>query len=176
MYELVLTKLEARGFAHYEVSNWAWQGPEPKPQNHTATPQTQPQHPTPDYRCRHNLAYWHNHDWLGLGPSAASHLQGHRWRNAPNLTRYLQDAPRPPIADHEHLAPQHQLGERLMLGLRLREGVDAGWLLNHPDLRPYQREAIDEAAGLGLLEQTHNRLRLTRKGLFVADSVIAQVL
>ncbi|MEM9416434.1 MAG: coproporphyrinogen III oxidase family protein, partial [Planctomycetota bacterium] len=86
------------------------------------------------------------------------------------------DAPAPPITDHEHLPPEQHLGERIMLGLRLSEGLEADWLLNHPDLRPHQREAIDEAVTLGFLEQSDGRLRLTRKGLFVADSVIARLL
>ncbi|MFI4861833.1 MAG: radical SAM family heme chaperone HemW [Phycisphaerales bacterium JB063] len=164
MFELVLDKLEDAGFEHYEVSNWALR--EVKREQSTA-------HRT---QCAHNLAYWRNHDWLGLGPSAASHIQGHRWRNAPNLTRYLQDAPAPPIIDLEHLPPDQSLGEQLMLGLRLREGLDADWLWNHPDLRDHQREAIEQAVALGFLEQRDSRVRLTRRGLFVADSVIAQVL
>ncbi|XAL99141.1 coproporphyrinogen-III oxidase family protein [Phycisphaeraceae bacterium D3-23] len=178
MFELVLNKVEAAGFEHYEVSNWARR--EVNSEQSTVNSKDKTAHcsrfTVHRTKCAHNLAYWHNHDWLGLGPSAASHIQGHRWRNAPNLMRYIQDAPAPPIADHEHLPPAQRLGERIMLGLRLSEGLDADWLLNHPDLRDHQREAIDEAATLGFLEQTDGRIRLTRKGLFVADSVIAQVL
>ncbi len=186
MYELVLDKLEAAGFEQYEVSNWSRvPGTGSGVSAAALTQQSKHTDPTPEargpkpggrFRCRHNLAYWHNHDWLGLGPSAASHVRGHRWRNAPNLVRYLQDAPTPPITDHEHLPPDQSLGERLMLGLRLREGLNAGWLLGHPDLREHQRQAIDASVRLGFLEQADGRLRLTRKGLFVADSVIAQVL
>lgn len=171
MYEMVLNKLEAAGFEHYEVSNWA------RREANSAAPTVDCSLSTVHRtKCAHNLAYWHNADWLGVGPSAASHVQGHRWRNAPNLVRYLQDAPTPPITDHEHLPPDQRLGERMMLGLRLSEGLDAQWLLSHPDLREHQRRAIDESVTLGFLEQADGRLRLTRKGLFVADSVIAQVL
>jgi oxygen-independent coproporphyrinogen-3 oxidase len=178
MYELVLDKLEAAGFEHYEVSNWAKSevNSEQSTVNSSVSRADCSLFTVHRTKCAHNLAYWHNHDWLGLGPSAASHVRGHRWRNAPNLARYLQDAPTPPITDHEHLPPDQSLGERLMLGLRLREGLDAGWLLGHPDLREHQRQAIDASVRLGFLEQADGRLRLTRKGLFVADSVIAQVL
>ncbi|MEM1356311.1 MAG: radical SAM family heme chaperone HemW [Planctomycetota bacterium] len=157
MYELVLTKLEAAGFEHYEISNWAKAGPT-------------------DHRCQHNLAYWHNRDWLGVGPSAASHVQGHRWRNAPNLTRYIQDAPTPPIIDHEVLPPPARFGELLMLGLRLREGIDHDWFSHHPQCKPYQRETAQELTDLGLLGVTDGRLQLTRKGLFVGDAVIAKLM
>ena len=158
MYELIITRLEAAGYEHYEVSNWA------KADRDT------------DYRCQHNLAYWHNKNWLGVGPSAASHVAGQRWRNAPNLKRYLDGAPTPPTLDHEQLHPAGRFAEQLMLGLRLREGVDAKWFDEHPSLRADQRDTADEWVGLGLLQRTDGRLRLTRKGLFVADSVIAKLL
>lgn len=158
MYDLVLTKLEASGFEHYEVSNWA---------------RTDPQR---DYRCQHNLAYWQNRNWLGVGPSAASHIDGHRWRNAPNLTRYIDAAPTPPTEDHEELDDAGRFAEQLMLGLRLREGIDGDWFDTHPALRDDQRQTADEWVDRGLLERTDRRIRLTRRGLFVADAVIAKLL
>ena len=63
-----------------------------------------------------------------------------------------------------------------MLGLRLREGIDADWFDQHPALRLDQRDSVNEFIGLELLQRTDGRLRLTRKGLFVADSVIAKLL
>lgn len=158
MYELILTRLEDAGYAHYEISNWARTDP------------------GTDYRCQHNLAYWHNKNWLGVGPSAASHIDGQRWRNAPNLTRYLAGSPTPPTQDHEALDAVGRFAEQLMLGLRLSEGIDADWFDQHPALRDDQRETVNEWADFGLLERANGRLRLTRKGLFVADSVIAKLL
>jgi len=190
MYDLVLNKLEAAGYSHFEVSNWALTE---KPQAHgvaashasanavgsplatTSTPATQSS-PASDHRCRHNLAYWHNHNWLGVGPGAASHVAGHRWRNAPNLTRYINDAPTPPTEDHEQLDDAGRFAEQLMLGLRLREGIDLDWFEKNPCLRADQRETADEWIARGLLEVAGGRLRLTRRGLFVADSVIARLL
>ena len=158
MYEQVLEKLEDAGYEHYEVSNWA-------KSDHVK-----------DYRCQHNLAYWQNKNWLGVGPGAASHIAGHRWRNAPNLTRYINDSPTPPTEDHEQLDEQGRFAEQLMLGLRLSEGIDANWFDQHPSLRNDQRETADEWIDRGLLEVADNRIRLTRAGLFVADSVIAKLL
>jgi oxygen-independent coproporphyrinogen-3 oxidase len=158
MYELVMTKLESAGYEHYEVSNWTLSDP------------------VIDFRCQHNLAYWHNKNWLGVGPSAASHIDGQRWRNAPNLKRYLDGSPTPPTQDHEQLDANGRFAEQLMLGLRLREGIDADWFDQHPALRQDQRDSVNEFIGLELLQRTDGRLRLTRKGLFVADSVIAKLL
>jgi len=167
MYDLVLTKLEAAGYEHYEISNWA------KKEDTQAGPEHRE---SLDRRCQHNLAYWHNLNWLGVGPSAASHIAGHRWRNAPNLTRYLQDSPQPPIIDHEYLDPAAHFGERIMLGLRLREGIDHEWFTHHEHCKPHHRETADELTRLGLLEVVDGRLRLTRRGLFVGDAVIAKLM
>ena len=175
MYELIITKLEAAGFEHYEVSNWALKTPRQARCVDNVDAAGSPDF-IADYRCRHNLAYWHNKNWLGVGPSAASHIDGQRWRNAPNLPRYLATSPTPPTEDHEKLDASGRFAEQLMLGLRLREGVDADWFDQHPALRQDQRDTADEWVRLDLLQRTDGRLRLTRKGLFVADSVIAKLL
>lgn len=168
MYARVLERLEGAGFAHYEVSNWARDTPDDR------------------YRCAHNLAYWTNANWRGLGPGAASHVNGHRWRNAPNLTRYLAHwdvgdtaAPPsgpPPTEDHERLAPEHRVGERLMLGLRLSDGIEHAWIKAHVPADHRRATAIEELVLIGMLERTATHLRLTRRGLFVADSVVAKLL
>lgn len=176
MYELIITKLEAHGYEHYEVSNWAkngvWDSDLGVGENHLPKSQSL----NPNSQCRHNLAYWHNKNWLGVGPSAASHIDGKRWRNAPNLPQYLAGSPTPPTQDHEQLDAQGQFAEQLMLGLRLKEGIDADWFDNHPARRKDQRDTANEWVELSLLQRTDGRLRLTRKGLFVADSVIAKLL
>jgi oxygen-independent coproporphyrinogen-3 oxidase len=177
MYDLVLTKLEAHGYEHYEISNWALcedRGRESSIESGLTTLAPRPR--SSHFQCRHNLAYWHNRHWLGVGPGAASHVAGRRWRNSPNLSRYIDRAPEPPTQDHEQLDASGRFAEQLMLGLRLREGVDAAWFASHPSLREDQRETADEYTDRGLLEQMDGRLRLTRRGLFVADSIIAKLL
>ncbi|MEM1108650.1 MAG: radical SAM family heme chaperone HemW [Planctomycetota bacterium] len=163
MYERVLGRLEAEGFEHYEVSNWAKQA--------DATDQT-----TVTTRCRHNLAYWQNANWLGFGPGAASHVDGHRWRNAPNLATYIATAPEPETQDHEELPADERVGERLMLGLRLSDGLPLEWISANIPADDRRQETIDEMVNIDMLERTTTHLRLTRRGLYVADSVIARLL
>ncbi len=154
MYALVMQKLQVHGYEHYEISNWSVPG---KP-------------------CRHNLLYWSNRNWIGLGPSAASHVDGHRWRNVPHLGRYLSAHPEPPVENHEHLPPDRAIGEQLMLSLRMRRGIPLSWLARHVPGDDPRHEAISEMMDLGLLEKTRTHLRLTDTGLFVADAVTARLL
>jgi oxygen-independent coproporphyrinogen III oxidase len=158
MYTLVIARLDAAGFEHYEVSNWARREPDR------------------DRRCRHNLVYWSNGNWLGLGPAAASHVDGHRWKNQAHLGRYLAAGDEPPIVDYEHLPPERNLGERMMLMLRLRSGAPLAWLESNLPATDQRWTDIQELLGLGMLERTATHLRLSDAGLFVADTVIARLL
>ncbi len=172
MYDRVIDTLDAHGYEHYEVSNWALRTTTPRP---AATPTP----PTGDFRAHHNLAYWHNLHWLGVGPAAASHVAGHRWRNEPNLQRYLDAHAhnlRPPITDHEHLPPPRRVGEQLMLLLRLIEGAPHDWLAHNLSDTDRRHDFIREHTKLGFFESTPTHLRLTRRGRAVADALLAQLL
>ena len=159
MYARVIERLAAAGFKHYEVSNWA-QG--------TGTSSSR--------ACEHNLLYWRNANWLGIGPGAASHVDGFRWKNEPHLGRYLALAPEPPTVDHEHLPADQSLGEQLMLRLRLLDGVSIDWLRSHLPERDARYSVIDDMIRIGMLERTATHIRLTREGLFIADAVLAKLL
>ena len=104
LYDVTVEVLAAAGLDRYEVSNFARAGAE----------------------CRHNLAYWRQDDWLAGGPSASGHIAGHRFKLAPRLDDYLSidDAGFAPLADHEPPDARRALTERLMTGVRLREGLD----------------------------------------------------
>lgn len=158
MYDRVMTRLEHAGYEHYEISNWARQRADGS------------------YRCLHNLIYWHNLDWLGVGPSAASHIRGRRWKNVPHLGRYLAGSPAPPTQDMEEPDPARHVSDSLMLGLRLRDGIALAWLDHHLDRNDPRWGVIDELIALGMLQRDSSRLRLTRQGLFVADSIIARLM
>jgi oxygen-independent coproporphyrinogen-3 oxidase len=186
MYARVIERLDAEGFEHYEISNWARRdsgiGYRVSRETNPSSPILHPlsadtRHPNPDTRyCHHNLAYWHNKNWLGLGPSAASHVDGKRWKNEAHLARYLAGAPTPPTTDHEELPPRQRIGEQIMLGLRLRQGLALDWIDEHIPPADPRRYTIEEMIQINMLERTDTRLRLTHNGLFLADSVIAKLL
>src|SRR6185312_17286826 len=103
-YELIDDVLSAAGLRWYEVSNWA------------AAPAAQ---------CRHNLGYWLDGDWWGIGPGAHSHLAGTRWWNVKHPARYaaLLGAGSSPEAGREELTAAERAMERVMLRLRLASGL-----------------------------------------------------
>lgn len=151
MYELAMDKLAAAGFEQYEISAWA----------------------RPGAQSRHNLHYWRDEDYLGLGPGAASHVAGVRWKNKPHLPQYIAGSPKHPVVEVETRDAAGRAGDRLMMGLRLREGVETAWL------NAAFAERADDLAMMrdaGLLEDDADRTRLTRRGLLVADSVLARLI
>jgi len=141
-----------------------------------SVPQTPGPRPQTPLVCQHNMVYWTNRNWLGLGPSAASHLAGKRWKNQPHLGRYITNAPTPPTTDHEALPPRRRIGEQIMLGLRLRKGLKLDWIKQHIPNDDPRHDTIDQMIRIDMLERTATHLRLTHKGLFLADSVIAKLL
>jgi oxygen-independent coproporphyrinogen-3 oxidase len=156
MYEAAMDRLGAAGFEHYEISNWA----------------------RPGRRCRHNLLYWENEPWWPLGPSAAGHLGGWRWSNASRLDAYLARGPLPPITGAERLDGDGRGGEALMMGLRLVEGMPrhrVDQLLAAGPRGAQRAEAVDRHVEAGLLQRTGDRLRLTRRGLLLADTVLSDL-
>jgi oxygen-independent coproporphyrinogen-3 oxidase len=105
MYTLTRQRLARGGFEQYEISNWA----------------------RPGSACRHNLTYWRDGQWIGVGAGAASSYARRRWKNAPNLERYIDSVSRTGLAARvEEEEPDRftQMFDALTLGLRLREGVD----------------------------------------------------
>ncbi|MER7115645.1 radical SAM family heme chaperone HemW [Saccharomonospora azurea] len=152
-YELIDSMLSAAGLRWYEVSNWA------------ASTQA---------RCRHNLGYWLGGDWWGAGPGAHSHVGGVRWWNVKHPARYssvLTDGALP-VAGHERLSEDDVHLERVMLELRLAEGLpldalDAGGV-----------EEAHRAVADGLLERgalADGRAVLTDRGRLLADAVVRRL-
>jgi oxygen-independent coproporphyrinogen-3 oxidase len=158
MYEATIDTLAAAGLRHYEISNFA----------------------RPGFECLHNLAYWHNEPYLGIGPSAAGFVDGLRYRNVADTAEYVRaiHAGRSPRVEEERLPPDRRARETVMLELRLIEGMDRRHFegrFGHDPVALYA-EAVARHVELGLLEVTPSHLRLTRAGLLVADSVIADFL
>jgi oxygen-independent coproporphyrinogen-3 oxidase len=158
MYELAETMLEQSGFHHYEISNWA----------------------RPGFECRHNLVYWRNGQYLGFGAGAHSHRDGRRWWNvlAPAAYIALVRSSESPRADSEEIGPEQAMGETMMLGLRLNEGVNA-FAFQERFGRPLEAVFGSELAELcaaELLEWDGRRLRLTARGRLLGNQVFARFL
>ena len=138
--------LAAAGFRWYEVCNWA---------------------AAPGARCAHNLGYWQSAAWWGLGPGAHSHAGGVRWWNVLHPARYAERLARgeSPAAGREVLSPAQRRMERIMLELRLAEGLA---------LEPAEAAAAGALAAEGLLDAAAlaaGRARLTLDGRLLADHV-----
>ncbi|MGB7159696.1 MAG: radical SAM family heme chaperone HemW [Tepidisphaeraceae bacterium] len=130
--------------------------------------------------CRHNLVYWTGGNYIGLGPSAASHVSGRRWKNRPHLGEWENaiESDRLPAADVEQLTPDQRAGELAMLLLRLTDGLnfDAFAARAGRDARALFARQLDQLAPTGLITIDDHGFRLTDRGLGVADAVAAEFL
>ena len=192
MQTLVHETLAAAGYERYEVSNFA-QTMQRSDQNNADNPANhRPGSPRADARSMHNLAYWRSDGWLAAGPSASAHLlttdartglpAGARWKNVPRLGDWIAgvtDTGSSPVVDHEPPDPSRALRERIMMGIRLREGLDAPLFLDHArrlGRARAVRAAADRQAQLGLLLMGADRWRLTDAGFLRADGVAATLM
>lgn len=153
MYQEARVVLAAAGYQQYEISNFA----------------------RPGYQCRHNLTYWLNRPYLGLGAAAASYWQEQRWQNYSDLQQYgaAVAAGRLPRAEIETLTRRQQMGETMFLGLRLLEGVDLEIFKERfrADARQVYAGELARLYQAGLVEEKEGRLRLTERGLPLANEV-----
>ena len=156
-YRLVRADLGAAGYHHYEISNFA----------------------KPGFESRHNLLYWSAGEYIGCGPAAHSHWRGVRFGNPKSLEEYCAalEAGRAPRSFEEKLEPEAKAREMLIMGLRRLDGISVGEFrrttgFDYRDLKPAE---IDWLCHIGMLEEEDGRLRLTEKGLFVSDSVFAEL-
>ncbi|GDX99230.1 putative oxygen-independent coproporphyrinogen III oxidase HemN [Phycisphaerae bacterium] len=156
MFEHTLSTLRAAGLERYEVSNFAKKGDE----------------------CRHNLAYWRQHDWLAAGPNASAHVRGVRWKNIQRLDDYLNKHVRDfaMVTDVEYADAVRNLSEAVWTGLRLAEGIDAAQTLAAADAaKGGMAEKIMRVARrqmeLGAIVRVDDRWQLSDQGFMIADAV-----
>ncbi len=157
MYLTVQAVLAEAGFMQYEISNWA----------------------KPEQVCQHNEVYWLNGNWWPLGPGAAGHVAGRRWRNAPRLAQWLNTKGLPLVVDQEHRDPDGRWGEVLMVGLRRLSGVAASRVAHAcatPERGVARRSAIERHLAGGLLCWRNDCLCFTARGLLLGDEVIGDLL
>lgn len=153
MFERGIDVLTGAGFEHYEVSNFA----------------------RPGHRCRHNEAYWAGDEYYAVGPGAARYINGRREMNHRSTTTYLKRvlAGQSPVADSEELSPEDRALELFVFGMRRLEGVDRKEFATRTcfDLNRLVGREVRRFIARGLLEEVGDRVRLTREGLFVSDSI-----
>ena len=144
LFESTMDALGEGGYEQYEISNYAQAGRE----------------------CLHNLAYWFGADYLGLGPSAFSTCGADRWENVPNTEDYCNRilAGESAAGFREELDPITRRAESIAFGLRTNRGVALDLLAPWP-------ETVQEFLEAGFFTTQSNRVRLTRKGKMVADSL-----
>ena len=147
MFTATRERLVEAGFVDYEISNFA----------------------QPGFESRHNLGYWRGEDYLGLGPSACSTIGAARWKNVPDTRAYAERIARGESVreEIEALDAATRARERIMFGLRMREGV----ALKEFGPSPAQALQLDQLQTEGLATIEGNRVRLTPRGQLVADSV-----
>ena len=152
-YLLADKAFTASGFQWYELSNWA----------------------KPDSLSKHNLAYWLGENWWGAGPGAHSHLNGKRFWNVkhPNLYKEKIQSNLSPIADSEVLEEIQIASEKLMLSLRLPNGVEKE-SLNQDQIS--ELSDYVESGHLDLLNWNQGRATLTLEGRLIADQILRQIL
>ena len=154
-YELADEVLSAAGFGWYEVSNWTR---------------------TPAGRCRHNDGYWTGGDWWGVGPGAHSHVGGVRWWNVKHPRAYAGRlaSGASPAAGRETLTDEQVRDERVLLGVRVRDGLVVD------DLDETGRQAVAGLVADGLVDGVaavrDRRVVLTLRGRLLADTVVRRLL
>ena len=139
-----------KGLKWYELSNWS----------------------KPGHECRHNIAYWTNANWWGLGPGAHSHIDQKRFWNVKHPTAYKQKlfAQESPIADSELLTDEQRKSEYIMLSSRLRTGIAKR------ALTVAQYERMTSYISSNHMIEAQDSLVLTATGRLIADRVVADLL
>ena len=153
MYYTLIDHLEAADFEHYEISNFARKG----------------------FRSKHNSAYWHDIPYLGLGAAAHSFDGRSRSWNVADIRQYIEAIERNErLFDSEVIEGDTRYNDLLTTALRTREGLDLSSLSEH-----YRNHCLHSARRFiddGLLTINGDHLALTRRGLFVSDMVISDLM
>ncbi|PZC46666.1 MAG: oxygen-independent coproporphyrinogen-3 oxidase [Chloroflexi bacterium] len=174
-FELARDMLRQAGYEHYEISNWA----------------------LPGLSSKHNLIYWRNEPYLGVGPGAHSYLEGHRFADIKSPREYIRlvqawrergarrqalDAQAllalGPVSEAEAIDQSSEMGETMMMGLRLSEGVSARTFATRfgVDLEDAFGPVIEEMVEFGLLERSGDVIRLTQEGQLLGNEVFQRFL
>ena len=155
MFEYIIAELERAGFEHYEISNFS----------------------KPGFESRHNLMYWDNAEYYGIGAGASGYVNGVRYKNHGPIRHYLKAVEEGNTRIHEeHLSLREQMEEEMFLGLRKKSGVsmtrfEEKFGTSFEDL---YGQVVRDLCHQGLLQVEGQQIRMTKKGLFLGDTVAEQ--
>lgn len=158
MFQYTIKTLTAHGYTHYEICNFA----------------------RPDRYAKHNLVYWNNQPCIGLGAGASGYVNGMRYTNIRGITPYINKLAKrnKPIADAEHLTGHAEKAETLMLALRKREGISLEDYRNRfgAEIEVAFEGILKKWIDLQLLQRTATHLRLTSRGLCLANEIFVELI
>ncbi|MED1725356.1 radical SAM family heme chaperone HemW [Brevibacillus parabrevis] len=157
MYMVLIEEMERRGYQQYEISNFA----------------------KPGFESKHNKTYWLNREYYGLGAGAHGYVCGERHVNAGPLAIYLQKCKEGLPRVEQFAVPQEDaMEEQMILGLRLREGVDLAQFASRFGVSAHEvfGTIIKEEMAKGMLEEQNGCLKLTKRGLPLGNEVFARFL
>ena len=158
MFQYTIDTLTAHGYLHYEICNFA----------------------QPNRLARHNLVYWNNESCIGLGAGASGYIKGVRYTNIRGLAPYIQKLSdrHKPISDSERLTGRAEKAETVMLALRKRQGLSLETYHTRfgEPVEVGFSDMIKKWTAVQLLEYTDTHLRLTPRGLLLANEVFVELL
>lgn len=152
MFEYIISEMERNGFEHYEISNFT----------------------KPGFESRHNLMYWDNVEYYGVGAGASGYLDGIRYRNRGPIQHYLKGVSEGNARlSEEVLSKNEMMEEELFLGLRKKKGVSIGKFEQKFGTSFEKRygQIVQELQSEGLLKENNGFIQMTKKGLFLGDTV-----
>jgi oxygen-independent coproporphyrinogen-3 oxidase len=156
MYEFTNDFLCDKGYNHYEISNFARE----------------------DKECRHNTVYWENREYIGIGTGAFSYVNGERYCNIRNVKEYVSSvkSKKKLICFSEKLPQKQRASEILIMALRMTSGISKKEFIQRSgfDLNELFEKQLNNLTQAGLINFDDERVKLTRKGLSVADSVMME--
>ncbi|WP_125421089.1 radical SAM family heme chaperone HemW [Streptococcus mitis] len=152
MFEYIITELERAGFEHYEISNFS----------------------KPSFESRHNLMYWDNAEYYGIGAGASGYVNGVRYKNHGPIRHYLSAVEEGNARiTEEHLSQKEQMEEEMFLGLRKKSGVSIIRFEKKfgQSFEGLYGEIVRDLVQQGLMQIDGDRVRMTKRGLFLGDTV-----
>ena len=152
MFEYIIAELERAGFEHYEISNFSKSG----------------------FESRHNLMYWDNAEYYGIGAGASGYVNGVRYKNHGPIRHYLNAVEEGNARiTEEHLSQKEQMEEEMFLGLRKKSGVSMARFEEKfgRSFDGLYGEIVRELVQQGLMQIEGDRVRMTKRGLFLGDTV-----